>query len=366
MSDVIKNKKLKQKHKKSISNDSHHRNDSKSSKKSRKHSKKKSNRQESASTSKYMKINHPHSSKGKTRNHMYQSSVSSQCTHSYKNNLRFQDQLKTGFTPSNYSSCLKDAKMPTPSPFLTRMSKKSKKSRNGNVLKVCTTNSKYSQPEFGLSSTSSNKVSLISNPQLNNKKSRNTVFNQIKTTNHEKNNSENFFNIPWYAYGTNDKSLRERSRKSSGSKSSKRSRGSDGISDENDSKQNALQALIAKKLYQQMMSVNPGSQIVPIDNSSGMSTQGSSTKDFRSSAKKRKAQQECYYKSPAPQHPFICWQGENKFEHVQNNNIFIVEESKRPSEDEIKMIHKKVKSNRKKLHEYMLPDSHEDLHVKVA
>jgi hypothetical protein len=161
MNDVIKDKKLKQKHRKSISNDSHQRNDSKTSKKSRKHSKKKSNRQESVSNSKYIKMGHSQTNKGKTRNHMYQSSVSSQYAHSYKGNLKFHDQLKMGFTPSNYSSCLKNAKMPTPSPFLNKMSKKAKKSRNGNVLKVCTTNSKCSQPEFGFSSTSSNKVSLI-------------------------------------------------------------------------------------------------------------------------------------------------------------------------------------------------------------
>jgi hypothetical protein len=75
------------------------------------------------------------------------------------------------------------------------------------------------------------------------------------------------------------------------------------------------------------------------------------------------------------QHPFLCWQGENKSENMLTNNlqldklsqnIFIVEENKRPSDEEIKMIQKKMKSNRKKLHEYILPDSHEDLKVIIV
>ena len=50
---------------------------------------------------------------------------------------------------------------------------------------------------------------------------------------------------------------------------------------------NPLQIMIANKLYKDMIS-NHSNNIIPANNSSGVSTQGSSTKDFKSSARKRK------------------------------------------------------------------------------
>ena len=50
---------------------------------------------------------------------------------------------------------------------------------------------------------------------------------------------------------------------------------------------NPLQIMIANKLYKDMMVDRNANSIVPANNSSNISTQGSSTKDFRNSAMKR-------------------------------------------------------------------------------
>lgn len=193
-------------------------------------------------------------------------------------------------------------------------------------------------------------------------KSRNDVFNQIKTSVHAKTNSDNFFNIPWYAYGTNDKNKNE-SESSSWSKTKNKSRRDSGRKNSKDKVQNPLQALIAKKLYSEMNNAHQNS-IVPANNSSGTSTQGSSTRDAKSSSKKRKMQQEWYYKSSATPSNLIYWQGEqiqnSKKVRVNSNfqfeaaspNIFIVEH--KDSSNQLK-----IANQRNGLHEYSLGDTNE-------
>lgn len=108
----------------------------------------------------------------------------------------------------------------------------------------------------------------------------------------------------------------------------------------NEFKVNPLHAIIAKKLYNEMLT-SAHTNIIPGNNSSGTSTQGSSTNDFKSSAKKRKQQQECYYKTTINKHDALSIvQNESHQENQQNRkghalqlesinpNIFIVEENK--------------------------------------
>ena len=206
-------------------------------------------------------------------------------------------------------------------------------------------------------------------------KSRNDVISKIKTSVHTKDNSDDFFNIPWYAYGTNNKSKNEVSDSSSAPKSKNKSRKSSGRKDSKDKIVNPFQALISKKTYNEMSNANQNN-IVTANNSSGTSTQGSSTRDVKSSAKKRTLQQEWYYKSSDASSNLNYWQAEqiqdsNK-ERASSNfqfeaaspNIFIVEESKRSLDEHKHLIHRKVANQRIGLHEYSLGDNNDKHNVR--
>ena len=121
-----------------------------------------------------------------------------------------------------------------------------------------------------------------------------------------------------------------------------------------------------------MLNSNSGHSIIPGNNTSGASTQGSSTKDFKSSAKKRKLQQEWYYKSSVtPCTQFTPWKNDqippNKQNYRSNSNLqfegiyseypnsnpalVVVEESKRGAEEHWNNI-RKSSEKRDGLYEY--------------
>lgn len=359
MNDVIKMKKIK--HRQNKSNDKHRRSESKNSKKGKKHSKKKSsNKQIAPPLNGYYIAPKKPKIESKSRNHMYQSSSTSQYGHSHKSS----DMFKSGFTPNHHSSYFGNGKIPSVSPFLTKMTTKSKNSRNEGLFKLHSGTEGQKKSEMALNILGAQKVNILLNflKKTSIGKSRNDVFNQIKTSAHAKTSSDNFFNIPWYAYGTNDKNKNE-SESSSWSKSKNKSKRDSGRNNSKDKIQNPLQALIAKKLYNEMNNGHQNS-IVPANNSSGTSTQGSSTRDAKSSSKKRKMQQEWYYKSSATPSNLIYWQGEQaqilkngrangnfQFE-AASPNIFIVEQKE--SNNQLKIANQRIG-----LHEYSLGDTNE-------
>lgn len=128
---------------------------------------------------------------------------------------------------------------------------------------------------------------------------------------------------------------------------------------------NPLQYLISKQLSNEIN--NPvQNNIVPANNSSGTSTQGSSTRDFKSTIKNRKLQQEWYYKSSevsANQHK--NWVKQSKNPHNGQNiqyeaispNILIVEENKHVSEEQRMLLPNMFKGKQQNLHEYSLGDT---------
>lgn len=181
--------------------------------------------------------------------------------------------------------------------------------------------------------------------------------------------------MPCYAYGTDSNKPKEKSKeKSSGSKSKKKSKRSiDKGKAKQEVKANPLQALIAQKLYNEMMQAN-SNNILPANNSSGASTQGSSTRDFISSAKKKK-QQECYYRSSTPGNNMFYYQNDTEsqptarplnfqFEGV-SPNIFIVEEDKKCNEEEMQVFRDKIRNRKGKLQEVGLEEFSEDTKVSL-
>lgn len=131
-----------------------------------------------------------------------------------------------------------------------------------------------------------------------------------------------------------------------------------------ENKVNPLHAIIAKKLYNEMLT-SGHTNIIPANNSSATSTQGSSTRDYKSSGKKRKVQQECYYKTAVNKHDaFIQHQNEphqdnphiraaNAYQlESKNPNIFIVGDGKHSEIDNDDNYKKKARLNQLNLHEY--------------
>lgn len=256
--------------------------------------------------------------------------------------------MSSGMTPNSHASYISN-KIPGLSPFLAKMTKRTKNSRNDMIPKSTSNyQSQHAAKSFKIpmSTKSSNK-------------SRNGVLNQIKTSVHTKTNSDNFFNIPCNAYGTDakPKQFSSRHKQKSGSKLSSKSdkKASFDVLKLGKVKYNPLQVMIANKLYNDMVN-NQANMIIPGNNSSGTSTQGSSTKDFKSSAKKRKQQQECYYLSNSGKNMFTS-QGEMHPNVVRNlklsknfqpeglsPNIFIVEDPKRSSMEPGLVLSKPCKS----------------------
>jgi hypothetical protein len=154
MNDITKNKKIKPKQKKS--SNKHLRTDSKNSKKGKKHSKKKSNSKHTASLNGYYIAPTKPKIENKSRNNMYQSSSSSQ----YDNNLRSADMFKSGITPSHHSSLFGKGKIPNESAFLTKMTTKSKNSRNDGLFKISTGTNKQMKSDMVLNILGSQKVNF--------------------------------------------------------------------------------------------------------------------------------------------------------------------------------------------------------------
>lgn len=80
-----------------------------------------------------------------------------------------------------------------------------------------------------------------------------------------------------------------------------------------------------------------------------------------------------------PCNQFAYWQGEHQPEGMQkaransnfqfdgiSPNIFIVEENKRGTDDQKRMIQQRIKNNRKALHQYILGDSTDELNVSLS
>ena len=127
MKDVIKQKKIRHKSKKSTTSDKHQRNDSRTSKKGKKHFKKKSNRQHTPSLNGYFNVQTTKNKQSsKSRNHLYQSSTSNY-SQSSKSKVSLDNMFKSNFTPSHHHSYFNQ--MGT-SPFLTKMGKKAKNTKS--------------------------------------------------------------------------------------------------------------------------------------------------------------------------------------------------------------------------------------------
>mmetsp|Transcript_32751 Transcript_32751/g.32102 ORF Transcript_32751/g.32102 Transcript_32751/m.32102 type:complete len:222 (+) Transcript_32751:216-881(+) len=162
-------------------------------------------------------------SSSKSRNGLYKSSSSNNHQLKSKSGLKLGDFMHAGLTPSS-QSYFKNGNFPSVSPFLAKMTQKSKKSRNEGLFKIQT--NQKSSDKF---------LNLLPNGKGVSTKSRNAILTQIKSTAHAKTNS--YFNIPGFAYGTNDKSKNSSSDRSSGSRSKKSFKN-----------ENQVNSLLAKKL----------------------------------------------------------------------------------------------------------------------
>ncbi|CAI2384132.1 unnamed protein product [Moneuplotes crassus] len=328
ISETSLKKKIKHKSKRSTASDKHHRSSSRGSKNKR-GPKRRSSRSKHPGLNGYFGKNSMKRPTSKSRNELYKSSSSNNYQLQSKASLKLGDFLHSGMTPNN-RSFLKNQDLPSMSPFLSRMTQKSKNSRNEALFKVQT--NQKSCEKF---------LNLLPSCKGPTKKSRNTILTQIKSTAHAKTNS--YFNIPGCAYGTDDKSGNSSSERSSRSRARKKHK-----------IEKARSSLLNKKL---LKNNKRKSSFVPANNCSGASTQGSSIKDFKGTIKK-KFQQNCYYKST--QNPST--NPKKKVEDTRSHHIkyeaispkIILVDENNPEEDYRLDLHNKLRHKNKNLHEYLV------------
>lgn len=91
---------------------------------------------------------------------MYESATTSNFNHSSKSNSHMYDAFRSGFTPSHHNSYLMNGQLPSQSPFLSKMTKKAKNSRNDNLLLAHTGSSKGESVPTMLNVPKTQKVSI--------------------------------------------------------------------------------------------------------------------------------------------------------------------------------------------------------------
>ena len=134
LTEKSKRKKSKHKNKKSGTFQKHNRNDSKSSRKSRKSSRRKSSRRHNPSINGYVKSNSKTKVGNKSRNLIHHTSSMNNYELTSKSNSNMKNLYKTRY-PQNHQVYFRNGNLPDASPFLTKMTPKSKNSFNEGIRK---------------------------------------------------------------------------------------------------------------------------------------------------------------------------------------------------------------------------------------